>query len=145
MADGDLALLALRGRHHLGRLRAVEGKRLFHVHVAARSQGLQRQGRVRLRRRGDVDHVRPLALQQLREVVVVGRDGETGGQLLGHKALAIAHRHRLRLPRQLADLFDMAVGNLAAADDGHAQGPGCTRRARMRVLLHVGRTPWAAF
>ena len=79
IAHRELASVAFRSRHDLRRLRAIKGKGFLHVDMAARGQGLQGQGRVRLGRRGDVDHVWPLPLQHLPKVVVVGRDGEAGG------------------------------------------------------------------
>ena len=79
IAHRELAPLAFRGRNPLGRVRTVESKGLFHVDVATRGQGLQRQCGMRLRGGGDVDHVRPRLLQHSFEVVVVSRDGEADG------------------------------------------------------------------
>jgi hypothetical protein len=69
-----------------------------------------------------VDDVGALGLQQALERVVMGRDAVADRDLLGHEQLQVADGDDPGAIRHLLDLFDVTVGDLAAAHDCDLEG-----------------------
>ena len=87
-------------------------------------EGLDRQGAVRLGGRGDVHDVRPHFVQHLEVVIVRRGDAEPRARLPGEIEMPVADCDNPRA-RQLRELLQVRIGDLAAADQGDLQCPLC--------------------
>jgi len=106
-----------RSRHAF-RVAPAQGERLFHEARLPGLDTLQRDPRVRRRRRRDHHRVRPA-----QQVGNIGR--HVGGRVLLHQALAyrgvgVADRRQLRL-RQASDRTDVVSAPGTGADHAHSE------------------------
>ena len=77
-----------------------------------------------MRRGRDVNHIGARGSEHLLHIIKYLWHFEPGRRLNGQIALAVAYGHSFRL-RQFADLAQMGVGDLSAADQGHAKFARC--------------------
>ena len=119
-ADGELAVVGLRGIDHLLAFGGIHGHRFFRDGVAASFNGGDDGGAVDTVRRADVDHVRLDFAEEVVPFFIAGLDAP----LVFHDFQAV------RLDIAAADDFDLrnfldgahvGLADAAAADDGPAE------------------------
>src|SRR5262249_10598128 len=101
--------------------RIAERQRLLDIDVRPCVHRHARERPMRSGRRRNVHDVRLFDGEELLEIVVVIGYAVANGHLLRHQYFEIAHRYDARDLGHFLDFFDVAVGDLAAADDGYAQ------------------------
>ena len=111
------------GRHRRGedflRLRDIDREWFLNVHVEARGQRLQGERAMRVRRRGHVQNVGTDLGQHLAEIGEYPRHAKTGSRLLRQVEVLVADGHGPGA-RNAADLTQMGIRDLPAADQGHS-------------------------